>query len=480
MPLHENSTTDPLIGGGDAFNELLTVLLGLLSEQRAGAASVGQDLVSQFMGLNAEARAAPIGLVDRLALAGEVGSLLPLSQGGEETLSRFTTRPNNSMLEDLVNQLAGFASNQLPRAQLINISQTDVGLIAAARLPDGTIEYFSVPKQSEGLITIQGNTGPFSINASQIQSFLFNSGLGDFAQAQVTPPAPAVPENPVPLTDILGAKAGGDVGLAEALSGMLNQPQLANARPAVSPQQRSTALVGTSSRPVSTSTGKLNLPFNFKHGGELLIDPRQRTSEGTSIAGPVSMVDSTGKLIAKAGEGGAAELLSVAPITGGASPTPTRSSSPARFGSGGTGPGKEIPSTLVLTRSEQFRLQDIRTRYPEMEMAQAIKFAKNPAELDRFLGIETEGRTTAARLLGGAVSEDLRLTDPFVRALSLGRSPSPAELTMRDVRSLSPDASGGLQSVIGSDLLAQFFFELFGFTPDGLQARGATVGGVNV
>lgn len=248
----------------------------------------------------------------------------------------------------------------------------------------------------------------------------------------------------------------------------------------------------------------------FQRGGRLIVDPRKRRGVD-SVAGPVSIFDRQGEPVGVAGEGGRPETIDIRPIVGGGaqrrispqtggaldtergiSPLPTGGVLEQRRGitplpTGGVlapldRAAPQVPTRdVVLSRDEQFRLEELQRVRPDLPFEQAVAIARNPAGLEALAGIETEPRTAAARLIANALSADQRFGDPFVRSLALGRAPAPGvEATMADLMGLSPDLLGSLQSVIGPGLLPQFLFELSAFTPTGTRTRGAVTGGVRL
>lgn len=204
-------------------------------------------------------------------------------------------------------------------------------------------------------------------------------------------------------------------------------------------------------------------PQRLAHGGSLRIDPGAAVSRGATVAGPATVVDRTGRRVALAGEAGQPEMLKV---TAGATAGPTVA--------GGVGevPGQRVdPTTEQLRRDEQFRFDEITRVQPNLSFEQRMNIARFPGGFEQFVGVQTDPRAAGARLLGGALSGDMRFRDPLVRSLSLGRAPSPAELNAEEFTNLSPDLQDALIAVVGPDLAQQFFFELQNFTPQGRRTR---------
>ena len=194
-------------------------------------------------------------------------------------------------------------------------------------------------------------------------------------------------------------------------------------------------------------------PQRLAHGGQLRIDPGAAVSRANTVAGPATVVDRTGRRVALVGEAGQPETLDVRPTTAGS----------------GEVPGIEVPPEL--RRDEQFRFDEITRVQPNLSIQQRLNIARFPGGFEQFVGIQTDPRAAGARLLGGALSGDMRFREPLVRALALGRAPSPGELNAEEFTSLSPDLQDALIAVVGPDLAQQFFFELQGFTPTGRRTR---------
>ena len=235
----------------------------------------------------------------------------------------------------------------------------------------------------------------------------------------------------------------------------------------------------------------------FQFGGRMVVDPGKRRTPG-AVQGPVSILDRLGRAVGVAGEGGSRETIDIRPV-GREQPTRGIGPLPRAPGPGGVMPqrgigllprelGPDIRSQpaipqrdVVLSRDEQFSLEELQRAAPHLTFEQAVAFARNPASLEALSGVETDPRSAAARLVAGAVAADQRFGDPFVRSLALGRAPAPGtEATMRDLMTLSPDLLGSLQSVLGPGMLDQYLFELGAMTPTGTRARGATVGGLRL
>lgn len=219
-------------------------------------------------------------------------------------------------------------------------------------------------------------------------------------------------------------------------------------------------------------------PAQLQAGGSFTVKPGKKRTSGSTAAGPVRMVDATGRTVAVAGEGSGDETIQVIP-NGARAATPS---------TGGGVPGPGTPGTTItpqelppnLAREIRFRVEAIMERSPLIGIEGAIELATQPGAFERFFGRESNPRAQAAVGLGAGLSADLRFTDPFVRALALGRSPTTAELTAGDVTTLSPFNRDILASVVGEDLFPQFLFELGLFSPRGTQVRQGTVAGLRV
>ncbi len=201
-------------------------------------------------------------------------------------------------------------------------------------------------------------------------------------------------------------------------------------------------------------------PRQMQAGGTITVVPGQKRTQGDRVAGPVTITDRTGKAVAVAGEGTNPETINVVPQGSEASSQ------------------REIPPDLE--RDVRFRLEEILRRAPFISLQQALSAASTPESFEPFLDSPTDPRTVASRLLGGGLSADLRFTDPFVRALVLGRAPTPSELTARDVTTLSPFNRDILAGVVGEEQFPQFLFELGLLSPTGTQVRQGTVAGLRV
>lgn len=211
-------------------------------------------------------------------------------------------------------------------------------------------------------------------------------------------------------------------------------------------------------------------PRQFAHGGRLRIDPGRIVSTPSTIAGPASVVDRTGRRVALMGEAGRPETLTVSPGVRGGIATTT--------GGEGEAPGLEVPGGGVppeeqargkLRRDEQIRFDEITRLRPGLPLDVRLIIAERPGAFEQWIGVQTDPRAAGSRLIGGAIAGDERFSPSLLRSLALGRAPSPGELTARDFSSLPPDVQQSLMSVIGPDLMQQFFFELGAFTPTGRQ-----------
>lgn len=205
-------------------------------------------------------------------------------------------------------------------------------------------------------------------------------------------------------------------------------------------------------------------PRAMQYGGRMRIDPNQIVSTPSRVAGPASVVDRTGRSVARIGEAGRAEDMTVSPRGGYA----TTSRAP-----GGTMSGPyattQSPSGAILRPDEQIRFDEITRVRPELPVEVRVSIAQNPGGFEQYVGVQTDPRAAGSRLIGGAISGDARYSPGLQRSLALGRAPSPGELTARDFTSLPPDLQEALMSVIGPDLFRQFAHELSAMTPRGLR-----------
>lgn len=455
---------DVTIGGGTAYNELLAILTGILGEQRTSAAGTGMSLLAALLGAEQSVRSNPMGLVDRLALSGEVGNMLPFSQGTREQLDRFSARPQGNLVDTLTDQLSAFAAGAVPQGEVLNVaSGAGYGPMVAVRLPDGRMTYMAIPddwNDATGLRTIQGNQGPYTVSNEAIRNQLMT--------------------NPGALRTIIGRAAETNPELRAAIGENMQ-----------SRQQARTGAGGTQ---------------NFARGGRLRLDPRARSSTGSTVAAPVTIRDRTGQTVGVAGEAGQAETLTIQPPTGGGViPRPDITPSPAPpippsvpgpgdissvIGTKGTDAANGTGVTTVLSAADKFRLEQLREMFPDWGLETLTRFAKDPAALDRIMmdqGVDLDegqlARLTSARLLAEGMAGDERFTTPFRRALALGRTPSPAELNARDynLASRSPDFIGGLHSLISQANLPSWLMELAALSPRGISGvRGRQAGGVRL
>ncbi|MEK0325352.1 MAG: hypothetical protein QQN63_06570, partial [Nitrosopumilus sp.] len=271
-----------------------------------------------------------------------------------------------------------------------------------------------------------------------------------------------------------------------------------------------------------TGTGSLRIPAFFGHGGSLRV--------GAGAGGPVTINDAQGRTVGVAGEQGQESIQftpqpqhSIPEPPPGGLPLPIPFDTPEGIEAPHPGPtpdgrpvgefpegpfpidqlhvepegdeapppgetpdGRpipELPATTILTETEKFRYDWIAENFPELTHEQMLALSVNPAELDRYMNVETTGRMTASRLLASVMQNDVRYNRDLLQDLSLTNILSPARATARDFnpRLNSPDVVGSLQSIIGSDPsnLAQWMFELGAFTPSGFgSARGRTTGSI--
>jgi hypothetical protein len=222
----------------------------------------------------------------------------------------------------------------------------------------------------------------------------------------------------------------------------------------------------------------------FAHGGTMTVDPKKKTSTKSTVAGPISIFDKQGQPVAVAGEGGQQEVVSFEPIR-----QPIRRDSVAPPPSRPQGGGIDLASQalaghprlagrdVVLTRDEKFRLDELLAQ--KVSFDEAVNIARNPGQFEAFIGQQSDPFAVASRALSSALAGDTRFSDPFVRALALGRQPAPGvEATTRDLSLLPRDLLEALQSIVGPDNFGQYLFELGNLTPRG--TRTSTVGGVRL
>ena len=340
------------IGGGTTFTQQLIDLLKQLGTERQVRAGLGQDLFTQLLGAQLEANRRPISLVDQLLLSGQVGSVFPLSQAGEELRGRFTTRPQTNLLGDLQRRL----------------------------------EQYSVGALTPGQQVAEGYDP--------------NSGL--------------------PLTP----------GQEEYIRRL----------------------------PGARTDAEFRRPQRFQYGGRLRIDPNRLISTPGTAAGPASVIDRTGRSVALMGEAGRPETMTVrggyaAPRGG----TATTFGEAAGAPQSGAGNG-EAQLRAKLRQDDQIRFDELTRLRPELPFDVRYSIAQRSGDFEQYVGAQTDPRVAAARLVGGAISGDVRYSPKLLRSLALGRVPSPADLTARDFANLPPDLQQAFISVIGPDELAQFGF----------------------
>ncbi len=242
------------------------------------------------------------------------------------------------------------------------------------------------------------------------------------------------------------------------------------------------------------------LPLQMAHGGTLTVDPRRKKTQGTSLAGPATVVDRQGQAAAVIGEGRSPESVTVSPATIGGPPT-TAPTGPA-FGpgfvprglpsnppAGGFAPDAtgDLFGLLGQPRDVTFRLQEILRlaggfgSYGNLDPARALAIAQRPGDFEAFTGQESDPKAVASRLLGGAITADQRFQNPLVKALALGRAPTSAQITGREFADLPPDLRDALIGIIGEDQLPGFLFAVQQGTPTGRSGIGfQQAGGVRV
>jgi hypothetical protein len=197
-------------------------------------------------------------------------------------------------------------------------------------------------------------------------------------------------------------------------------------------------------------------PRRLQFGGRLRIDPNRAISTPSTVAGPASVVDRTGRRVALMGEAGRPETLSVSPgVRGGIATT---------AGDQGEAPGQERPN---LRADQQIRFDEITRVRPELPFEVRVAIAQRPGQFEEWIGVQTGPRTAAARLVGGAIAADRRFSPTMLSPLARGLAPGPEQMTARDFTMLPPDMQQALMSAIGPDLFTQWAFELSGATPTG-------------
>lgn len=236
-------------------------------------------------------------------------------------------------------------------------------------------------------------------------------------------------------------------------------------------------------------------PVQMRHGGSLVADPRRALTTGAGTtgiqaAGPVSLVDRNRQTVAVAGEGARPERLTVDPLPiglGGSGQARTQTRQPehtfdaidrlAAEQAGGFSP----ETRAGFDRDVRFRLEEFMRRAPGVNPKTALGIAQRPGDFERFVGVESDPRAVAARLLGGGIQSDVRFQDPLVRALALGQAPTSATLSSAEFSALPPDLMQALIGIIGEEQLPGFLFALQQFTPTGASGvRRGAAGGVRV
>lgn len=207
-------------------------------------------------------------------------------------------------------------------------------------------------------------------------------------------------------------------------------------------------------------------PRRMQFGGRLRIDPSRVVSTPSTVAGPASVVDRTGRRVALMGEAGQPETMTVGGggVGGGVAAT-----------SGETAQGEGVFPEHVLAALPR----DVRLRLEEFVAATgglagvpggkatAMGIAQRPGDFEQWIGVQTPAHVELSRAIGGAIAGDQRFSPSMLRALAMGRTPQPQELTASDIANLPPDMQQMLISAIGPEQMMQFGFELGAFTPTG-------------
>ena len=415
---------NPILGGGTAFQALLNQVRALESADQAGRAQTGLGLLQLLTEQQLAASQRPISIIDQLLLGAEFGTISPFSQLSGERLAEFGIQKNPGQLGSLADIIAKFSAGAIPQAEVIGVFRENGVPWARVRLPGGGTGRITLDESKRGgLQTVAGRNGPYTVAVDSALDWLANQERN--AQQPSTSAAP----RPAPSSNAFNPFS-----------------------PGTTPQD-------------------LGLPAPLSHGGSFTVNPRQAKTTASAAAGPVRMVDATGKVVAVAGEAGAnTETISVTPRTATAIPP---GDTPVPF------PG--APAPLVTPegtpRDVQFRFDALLEAAPDITLQQALDISRNPAGFEAFLGGKTDPRAQAARPLAKGLAQDLRFSDPFVRALALGRAPTPSELTARDVTILPQDLRDVLASLVGQGNFTQFLFELGANSPRGTNVRqGATAG----
>lgn len=409
-PHDETGFEDLTIGGGTAFQELLLALLGQLGGQQTARADAGLGLLGPLVNAELEARRNPIGIIDQLMLGQEFGSVLPLSQLGSERLTQFGIRPSG-MIGDIAQSVAGFAQGAIPQSRILNVFGGPNPQILV-RHASGATELipFDQSLVGQGVATLSGRDGPFSISREDLARIQQQQQQG---------------------LSGLGPQAKKAIGVAGA-------KELERLRIDIAGQRQE--------------------PVSMAAGGKLIIDPQRRRTVGTSVAGPVRIIDSQGRTAATAGEAGT-ESLTVQPR--------------ARLATQDVSP---LTSRIgELSRPEQFRFDDLVGTNPALNPRWAAAIARRPGEFARRGGLPLDPLQQAAWLLAGNVGSDVRFRDPFVRSLSLGRVPGLADVSVPELAQLPPRLQQVLASIMGTDL----FSDLLAGAPSGLPGvRRRAIGSV--
>ena len=419
---------NPILGGGTAFQALLNQVRALESADQAGRAQTGLGLLQLLTEQQLAASQRPISIIDQLLLGAEFGTISPFSQLSGERLAEFGIQKNPGQLGSLADIIAKFSAGAIPQAEVVGVFRENGVPWARVRLPGGGTGRITLDESKRGgLQTVAGRNGPYTVAVDSALDWLANQERN--AQQPSTSAAP----RPAPSSNAFNPFS-----------------------PGTTPQD-------------------LGLPAPLSHGGSFTVNPRQAKTTASAAAGPVRMVDATGKVVAVAGEAGAnTETISVTPRTATAIPPAGQP-----FPGGGVPP---VPPAPLVTpegtpRDVQFRFDALLEAAPDITLQQALDISRNPAGFEAFLGGKTDPRAQAARPLAKGLAQDLRFSDPFVRALALGRAPTPSELTSRDVTSLSPFLRDILGGLVGEGNFGQFLFEVGANSPRGTNVRqGATAG----
>lgn len=512
--------TNPTIGGGNAYNDLLGQLMSMLGQDQQSRANLGLGLYTSLLEAQSQARdRGGLGLVDQLALGHEVGNIFPLSQASQQQLSRYRApKPGGALTDSLSGMLGGYAQQAIPQGEIQEVYNLNGTRQALIRLPDGSMDWVALP-EGEGVQQMQGRAGPYMVNlddAGRLLQQQRGGGPSPYTNEQISA---ALGKRFSKIESYMGKMRTGSPMQRERLRRLGIDPtaedirQLTREDPEYARQvyadiaaarrkpagmqfggsvtvyprpagMRENAVTGPPNR--QSYRGRIGrLPrLAGQYGGEGITPTapyRRRRAPGMQprldAQGPVT-INEGGRPIAQVGEGQGIEDITVTPRTGispgeqaTVMPQPTAPPSQAELDA--------LPQRILdsLSRVERFRLEQVQELYPHLPLVMQASLAKNSQDFDALRGFEPDEFSSGARLLGDALAGDTRFRDPFVRALAQGRAPSPAEATMADLQTLSPDLFNSLASVIGPDLMQEWMWEQAAYNPRGIRTQQATGAG---